>query len=163
MKTWWNRCRRRWVALGRLRGIAEWWLFLRALCFAATVPALMRLHLPTLGRLLERRFAGRPAAPGTEATSSRVICAVESVLTIGSPLVSSRCLTRGLTLYYFLRRAGLKLSLCFGAGWGQAGFSGHCWLVKDGMPFLERSDPNRSFVVMYRLPECLVQQSAPHS
>lgn len=151
------------MALGRLRGFAEWWLFLRALCFAATVPALMRLHLPTLGRLLESRFARSPAEPGAEAASSRIIRAVESALTMGSPLVSSRCLTRGLTLYYFLRRSGLKLSLCFGAGWSQAGFSGHCWLVKDGAPFLERSDPNRSFVVMYRLPEGLLPQSPPHA
>ena len=160
MKTWWQRFHRRWLALSRLEGITDWWLFLRALCFAAAVPALMRLRLPTLGRLLERRFSrtGKPA--GADATTARVVRAVESALTIGSPLISSRCLTRGLTLYYFLRRTGLKLSLAFGAGWGQAGFSGHCWLMKDGAPFLERSDPNRSFVVMYRLPEGLTASPA---
>ena len=153
MKTWWNRFHKRWVVLTGIGGLAEWWLFLRALCFAATVPALMRLQLPTLGRLLERRFKRVARACSAESASERIVHAVESALAVGSPLISTRCLTRGLTLYYFLRRAGLQLSLCFGAGFGQTGFSGHCWLVKDGAPFLEKGEPGRNFVVMYRLPE----------
>lgn len=153
MRTWWKRCHRRWVILKQLRSLTEWWLFLRVLAFAAAVPVLMRLRLPTLARLLERRFTARAGLPNLEVASARIIRAVESALAVGTPLVSSRCLTRGLTLYYFLRRAGVELSLYFGAGWGKAGFSGHCWLVKDGVPFLERGDPSQNFAVMYTLPE----------
>jgi hypothetical protein len=153
MNTWWRRLHKRWRLIRSLRGPREWWLFVRALGFATAVPVFMRLPLPKLGRLLERRFP--PACPeGLAATQGeRMIGVIRAAIATGAPLVSGRCLTRGLTLYYFLRRSGMELALVFGAGYGQAGFAGHCWLVKDGVPFLERGDPREKFVVMYRLPE----------
>ena len=136
-----------------MRRPAEWWLFLRVFCFAVAVPALMRLRLQTLGRLLEGRIAATAGGAGEREPSAQVIRAVESALAFGPPLVRPRCLTRGLTLYYFLRRAGMDLTLCFGAGWRSGQFSGHCWLVKDGAPYLEAGDPRSRFVLMYSLPE----------
>ena len=161
MKTWWRRCHKRWVVLKQPRSPAEWWLFVCVLGFAAAVPLLMRLRLPTLGRLLEHRCAVPVAHRNLDEASARIIRTVESVLAIGAPLISPRCLTRGLTLYYFLRRAGVELSLCFGAGYGKAGFSGHCWLVKDGEPFLERGNPQSHFATMYRLPEGAARSLTP--
>jgi hypothetical protein len=61
-------------------------------------------------------------------------------------------LTRGLTLFWFLRRAGLNVELRFGLDPSVgAAADGHCWLTLDGEPYLEARDPQR-FTELYRLP-----------
>jgi hypothetical protein len=61
-------------------------------------------------------------------------------------------LTCGITLYYFLKRAGADVDLCFGLGAvdGGDGFDGHCWLVLAGEPYLEPRDPRPLYTEMYR-------------
>jgi hypothetical protein len=81
-----------------------------------------------------------------------IVSAVDVMLRVGAPLVRPGCLTRGLTLYYFLRRAGLDVSLCFGIGTPRGAFVGHYWLVKDGEPFLEARDPRPLFTPVYSVP-----------
>ena len=63
------------------------------------------------------------------------------------------CLTLGLTRYYFFRRAGLDVSLHFGMGriGKDKEFVGHCWLVRGGVPYLEKQDPRPLYVEMYRI------------
>jgi hypothetical protein len=70
-------------------------------------------------------------------------------------MVRTGCLTRGVTLFWYLRRAGLDVELRFGVdpaeqSGGEA--DGHCWLALDGEPFLERVDPRTRFTELYRLP-----------
>lgn len=161
MKTWWSRIHRRGRVLRQLRGAAEWWLFLRALFFAAGVPLLMRLNLPRLGWLLEPRAARAIGSPAARPRPERVVRCVESAIAFGAPLVRPKCLTRGLTLYYFLRRAGLDLRLCFGTSWQGGRLSGHCWLAKDGAPFLEENDPRVTYAPIYALPEGPSQRDGP--
>ena len=153
MKTWWKRLHRRWDLLRQPRRAREWFLLARAIGFAAAVPLLMRLRLPTVERLVEGRIRSRNRRQRRRPDRTEVERAVGNALALGSPLIDGRCLTRGLTLYYFLRQAGLDLKLVFGAGFGEAGFTAHCWLVKDGKPFLENSDPGRQFVTMYQIPQ----------
>jgi hypothetical protein len=69
----------------------------------------------------------------------------------GRPLVRPGCLTRGVTRYYFFRRDGMDVSLCFGMGQVEGQFVGHCWLVKDGVPFMEPRDPRPLYAEMYRI------------
>jgi hypothetical protein len=69
----------------------------------------------------------------------------------GRPLVRPGCLTRGVTRYYFFRRDGMDVSLCFGMSQVKEEFVGHCWLVKDGVPFMETRDPRPLYVEMYRI------------
>jgi hypothetical protein len=60
-----------------------------------------------------------------------------------------------LTLYYFLRRAGLDVVLCFGARWRdkqKEQLTGHCWLERGGKPFLECEGCDRYSDPIYRLP-----------
>jgi hypothetical protein len=80
---------------------------------------------------------------------------VLAALRVGRPLVRRGCLTRGITLYYFLRRAGADVRLCFGLGAvdGGDGFDGHCWLVLAGEPYLEPRDPRPLYTEMYRFGE----------
>jgi hypothetical protein len=123
--------------------------------FAAFVPVFFCFKLSTLNGWLGRRASVTAPAPDTEAGAQIIHC-VELATAIGRPLVQARCLTRCATLLYFLRRAGWDVTLSFGAacaGGKLAESPGHCWLVKDGRPYLEEKDPCVSFVPIYSLPE----------
>jgi hypothetical protein len=123
-------------------------LKLRILAVAAAVPLLMRLPLPRLAAFLEPRR--RPAAPRPHAAAT--VAAVEAMLRRRSRLVRPSCLTRGVTRYWFLRRAGLDVILCFGMGTPVGEPAGHCWILRDGEPYLEAVDPRPLFVETYRMP-----------
>jgi hypothetical protein len=57
------------------------------------------------------------------------------------------------TLFWFLRRAGLDVELRFGLDPAPgAEVDGHCWLTLDGEPYLEKQDPRPLFAEIYRLP-----------
>lgn len=124
-------------------------LMLRILAFATATPLLVRLAPTRLARLLEPR---RPASAPDQDAVDRVAAYVDKVLAAGRPLAPRGCLARGLTLYYFLRRTGLAISLCFGMGLIDGEHVGHCWLVKSGEPFLERQDPRTAFAEVMRFP-----------
>ena len=149
MKNYWSKVKRRLDQLRQLHNLADLLLFLRLFFFAAAVPALMRLKLPRLETLLTPRQM--PPAP-EQARVQKIINYTDTVLRVGKPLVRSRCLTRGLTLYYFLKRAGLQVSLWFGVASVEGQLAGHCWLVKDGEPFSEPKDPRSLYNVIYTFP-----------
>lgn len=156
MKTWWSRIQRRWDTLRRLLRPGETWLLARVLLFALAVPALSWTKASTWTRWLERRTACAHPQRGDEAASGRILRCVDLAMALGSPLVRQTCLVRGATRYYFLRRAGFNLTLCFGAAMRDGELvsaPGHCWLEKDGQPFLEPTDPRPHFLPIYRLPQ----------
>jgi hypothetical protein len=155
MKTWWMPLLRRFAMLSLLRTLNQSWLFLRVLTFATAVPLLFNLRLSVLSRLLERRIRSARQRGDDSINSNQIIRCVEIVRAVGQPLVRPQCLIRAVTLYYFLRRAGMDLSLYFGAARKEGRLveaAGHCWLVKDGEPFLEERDPRASFLPIYWLP-----------
>lgn len=123
-------------------------LYLEIAVLTLTVPLLSRLRLPVLASLLGRRRL--PPAPSRRRIEEldASVAAVQRFLT---PLRRPTCLTRGLVLYHVLRRAGLNVQLCFGAGYPAGEFAAHCWLIHDGKPFLEPRDPSPSYTEFYRL------------
>jgi hypothetical protein len=129
------------------RSISEIFLFIQVLLFAAAVPFLFRLKLSRVQTLLEPRI---PFSADPERIE-RIAEYVEMAIRAGRPLVRPGCLTRGVTRYYFFRRNGLDVSLCFGMGKEKEEFVGHCWLVKDGVPYLEARDPRPLYAEMYRI------------
>ena len=129
------------------RSISDLFLFFQVLLFAAAVPFLLRLKLSRVGTLLEPRI---PSSADRERLE-QITEYVEMAIRAGRPLVRPGCLTRGVTRYFFFRRNGLDVSLCFGMGQVKEGFVGHCWLVKDGVPFMEVRDPRPLYVEMYRI------------
>jgi len=142
--------RHRLRALRQLHGVAELLLLVRLGAFATAVPWLMRLPLTRLSTLLTRPAGtGHPAASEIERLDRLVSLAPR----VAHPLVRSGCLTRGVTLFWFLRRAGLDVELAFGLDAGQdRAIDGHCWLTLGGEPFLEKRDPRSQFPEIYRLP-----------
>lgn len=166
MRISWSSVRRRLALLKELRHPKDWWLFLRVLAFAAAVPLMFRCKLSTTSRWLERRTRTDATSAPDSARVERTIRCVEMVRAFGSPLVRPTCLTRGVTHYFFLRRAGLPVSLFFGAATQNGKLvqaNGHCWLVKDGEPFLENSDPREKFLTIYKLPESISHSTASTS
>lgn len=124
-------------------------LLLQVCLFAAAVPALLRLKLAWLQWVLSRVPLG--TSP-TEARIHAIVRCTAVALRRGQPVIRRGCLTRGLTLYFFLRRAGLDVDLCFGAGYLGAEFAAHCWVEQGGEPFHEPVDPRRVYAEMYRVP-----------
>jgi hypothetical protein len=137
-------------ALGELRGMREVLLFAYMGAFASSVPLLMRLPLPRLRALLTRPPARRRPSP---AAVQRLEALVALAPRVGHPVVRPGCLTRGVTLFWFLRRAGVDVELCFGLGPADVDSpDGHCWLVRDGRPFMEQADPRWRFAEIFRMP-----------
>jgi hypothetical protein len=141
-----------------MRHISNAILFVRIFAFAAAVPFLLRLKLPKVGGVIE---PGSNTSAVREDLVKRITDYVEIAIRRGNPLVRRGCLTRGLTRYYFLRRAGLDVELCFGMGRLDKEFMGHCWLVKEGEPFLETEDPRTRYAEMYRISPTASQQLPP--
>ncbi|HXT37159.1 MAG TPA: lasso peptide biosynthesis B2 protein [Chloroflexota bacterium] len=152
MSSWSSRLASRRAVLDQVKSPRDAVLVARILTVAAAVPLLMRLPLPRVSALLEPRRIPPHPVPTQEDRTVRLVLAL---LSAGRPLVRRGCLTRGVTLYYFLRRAGVDVSLCFGMGTSTEkvdGFDGHCWLVKQGEPYLESRDPRSLYTAMYSFP-----------
>jgi Transglutaminase-like superfamily len=143
-----------------MRFIANGFLFLRIFAFAAAVPYLLRLKLSRVARALE---PGKDPSAVDENRVRKITAHVERAIRRGKPLVRPGCLTRGLTRYYFLRRSGMDVALCFGMGRLGNEFVGHCWLVKDGEPYLEPrdQDPRSRYTEMYRISRTASPASGP--
>lgn len=124
-------------------------LFARIVIIALIVPLLVRLPLGWLASLLELVPVG--SVPDSTAPE-RVPRLLGRAVRYGSPVVRRGCLTRGVTQYCLLRRAGFDVRLVFGMGGPAQGFTGHCWLVLGGEPFLERRDPRPEFAELFRVP-----------
>lgn len=113
----------------------------------------MRLPLHRVNRLITATPPARRRRPVVP--PERVAELVEMTQARLHPLVRRGCLTRGLSLLWILRRRGLDVRLAFGIGGAQDGDQGHCWLVLDGTPYLERHPVDGRFVEMYRIPGAL--------
>ena len=141
--------RRRLADDSTARSLADALLFARICTFAAAVPLLVRLPLPRVQTLLSSP-PRRVAEPDPDEVR-RIVAHVAFAQRALAPVVRPGCLTRGLTLYRFLGRAGLDLSLCFGLADPGGDPKGHCWLVRDDEPFLETVDPRPVFTETYRM------------
>lgn len=136
--------------LHTLRSPSELLLFARVTAFAACVPVMVRLSLPRLAALL--RAKGGESCEGAAEKAAQVTRCVDLAQDVASPVVHRGCLTRGVTLFWFLSRAGYPVELCFGIGRIGTEMAGHCWITIDGVAFCERADPEDRFSVLYRIP-----------
>lgn len=144
----WSALRKRARLLRSLTSLAEALFVAQAAAFALSVPVLMRLPLARLRRVLAPGRRKNASEPDVE----RVLGLLELTFQLCAPVLRPTCLTSGLTRYFFLRRAGIDVGLVFGMGQpDDGGFAGHCWLTRNGEPFLERRDPRPVFAEMYRI------------
>jgi hypothetical protein len=142
--------RRSWAVFSEnVRSLSDLRLLVAIAAFQAITPLLSRLRLDRLERILEPDVARTPSNPSAV---EKVRSYTDYILRVFQPLLPSRCLTRGMTLYYFLRREGLDVGLCYGVGEPLGSFAGHCWVELEGEPFLELRDPRSTFTETYRIP-----------
>lgn len=113
-------------------------------------PLLTRLRPRWLCRILPllASRAGRVGRRDTRAAIARV----ERALSIAARVQRQTCLTRGVSRFVVLRRAGLPVELVFGLGSRDGDYAGHCWLELEGAPYLEGEDPRRIFPEVLRVP-----------
>lgn len=147
----------------------RFWLVVRLGFFALFVPLLMRLPLARSesflvpSRLLDKRektFQGIDKQPPLKQPSiSEYLLYTDIALRLGRPLTQYRCLTRCVTLYYFLSRQGVELSIIFGAGSLNGKFAAHCWLEIDGKPFAETQNPYIVYSATYSIPDSALATS----
>ena len=125
---------------------------------ARPVPTIaLVLATPLLARLsplrLRRVLSYAIAAPWPRRASPEEARAqVERAIGIAARLRTQTCLTRGISRYVVLRRAGLAVELVFGLGAPSGRFEGHCWLELEGRPYLETTDPRGLFPEVFRVP-----------
>ena len=156
MRTYWSKLLHRAALLRELRWPPSAFLFVRLLLFIAVSPLMLRVKLPRLLALLEPRS---PSKDPDSLRVDRIIRYTDALLPGRGPFPRRSCFRRAVTLYYFLRREGIELGICFGVSPSAEGLTGHCWLVRDGEPFLERDDPRAVFTPMYFFPRHLESPS----
>jgi hypothetical protein len=119
-----------------------------AIALALVTPLLVRLSPNRLRRGLHLLAwtRGRRAAP-----RERVLPRVERSLELAARLRPQTCLSRGVTRYVLLRRAGFPVDLVFGLGPHENVFAGHCWLELEREPYLEAEDPRGVFPEVFRV------------
>lgn len=120
-------------------------LVLRAALAEVVTPLLMRLPARRIEAVLGRLGPRRP-----EERAEEVLDAVERAFRFHP--VARTCLTRSVPLCYLLRRSGFDVALAFGLGPRSGAWEGHCWLVRDGRPYLEKVDPQEHFAEMLTIP-----------
>ena len=148
MSVWWSRMTRWRQVVRTFRRPAKLTLYVDIALVALAVPLLARLKLPRLATLLGR---GRAATPPDPARVDDLVASVAAVLQFAAVLIRPTCMTRGLVLFHFLRKAGFDVQLCFGAGYPRGQFEAHCWLVYEEKPFMEPRDPRQWFTELYRM------------
>ena len=121
---------------------------LGALVVAASAPAVARLRPARLVRLLSLT-ARRPPRPGVAADA---VTRADRALGLVGRVRPQSCLTRGITRFVVLRRAGMGVELVFGVSAATGNEGGHCWLELDGTPYLETTDPRQVFPEVFRVP-----------
>lgn len=148
MRSWSTAVRRRLRLFHQARKQGHARLFLRAFVFGIALRAWVRLPITQWHQRFCRPLQGPP--PGAPELD-RLVHSIEAALIAGRPAIQSGCLIRGLTLHHFLRNAGVDVDLCFGMGRQGDDLAGHCWLVRDGIPFLEKHDPRQRYSVVFTL------------
>jgi hypothetical protein len=116
---------------------------------------MVRAGLPRLQRWLEPAASGR-TRPLVDSTDVDQVAAqlgrwVDAIVRRGQPVIRPGCQTRGVALYYGLRRQGLDVALCFGVGTVAGAVEGHCWIDLEGEPLLEPFDPRTAFTEVVRV------------
>lgn len=148
MSRFWKTLTDRLDALREYRSPREVFMGARIFLFALIAPALWRLGPERVTAILGRN---PPMTDPPESEVSGLADLVDTVLWVGRPLLRRGCLVRGSTMFRFLRQAGCEVSLVFGVGEFDGRMRGHCWLRRQGRPYLEAGDrdPQLDYTTTY--------------
>ncbi len=144
-----------WLGLSALPGLLSskrQRLLLREMrALSRQLPQIMQLALPQAMQRLA------PCSDKIEMDEGDVrrLADFAALLERNSPL--GFCLRRSLLRYHFLGRAGIPLSVAFGArrreGTAQRTIAGHAWVTLEDRPYCEADEHWRDYHVVYRWPQ----------
>ena len=120
--------------------------------FSRALPQRFEQPLPTMMAELTPAAIGQyPVGPDEIRPLADAVAAWQLLSPLGI------CLRRSLLRYYFLREAGLPVTIVFGARLKRndegGGLGGHAWLTLNGRPYHESPANHQGFVKMYAYPE----------
>ena len=144
----------------------EIWLFARIFLLITVLPAMLRLlSLPRLMKMLTHRDLRVCKDPDSE-SKDKIVKFTDYLLNRNFWIYKSTCLKRALVLYYFLRRSGIDVQICFGVRSNaksseiktQNVLEGHAWLLYSGNIFLERdAKAIKTYTMTYSFPDMMGQ------
>ena len=141
-------------------------MFMHIFSLVTILPLMIKmLTIPQLLKILTPGRAKLKGDRNLRQLREIIIKYTNYVLSLDFWIYRDICLTRSLVLYYFLRKYGLDVQICFGVKHKKdsegrdAGrkLQGHAWLSLNGYFFLENNpEDTRTFAVTYSFP------STPH-
>ncbi len=114
---------------------------------------LHRLSLPDLLRSLNGKGEKNRVLSGEERKMAGIYRDLLDFILVGCFRVRRPCLFRSLALFSHYRRKGVPVGIAYGIRKSGDSLDGHSWLILDGAPFLERTDPGGSFASLYIYPD----------
>lgn len=125
-----------------------------ALDFCRSLPR--RLDQPLPAALL----AMTPLATPQTLDNDTIRAIVDALTAFGAGRPLGICLRRSLARYYFLRQAGLPVTVNFGARRLGEGIGGHAWLTLNGEPYHEQPEHYLNYALMFTFPAGELPQTA---
>ncbi len=139
------------------------WLFSQIFFLVTTLPLILRLFsLPRLMELFTPRVLKVYESFDAEELKYKVVKFTDYVLSRKYLKCNNTCLRRSLVLYYFLRKSGINVHVCFGVRYNdvqpasqtQKKLKGHAWLLHKGEIFLEKNiEETKTYKLTYCFPE----------
>ena len=139
------------------------WLFSQIFFLVTTLPVMLRLFsLPRLMKLFTPRVLKVYESSDIEELKYKVVKFTDYVLSRKYLKCKNTCLRRSLVLYYFLRKLGINVTICFGVRYGdklpgreaRKKLKGHAWLLHKGEIFLEKNiEETKTYKMTYSFPE----------
>ncbi|MCP5004344.1 MAG: lasso peptide biosynthesis B2 protein, partial [Planctomycetes bacterium] len=139
------------------------WLFSRIFFLVNTLPVMLKFFsIPGLMELFTPRAFNVCKRSDIEEFKNKVMRFTDYVLSRKYVKSKNTCLRRSLILYYFLRKSGINVTICFGVrfngmqppGPAQKKLEGHAWLLYRGEIYLERNvEAIKTYKMTYSFPD----------
>lgn len=138
----------------------EMWLFIQIFFLVTLSPVALRLFsIPRLMRICTPRDSKVYDGRNREKLKARTVKFTDYILGWNALRGKNTCLKRALVLYYFLRKWGMDVQVCFGVRYvAHKRLDGHAWLLYQGDIFLERNtELTKAYQRTYCFPDKMEQ------
>ena len=142
----------------------EIWLFIQIFLLVTVLPFRLKflsLPLPRVMKTLAPRDFKICRNMDMEKLKGKIVKFTDYILGRNFFMYKSTCLKRSLVLYYFLRKSGINVHICFGVKYNdklsdkeaKEKLEGHAWLLYQGDIFLERNvELTKTYTITYYFP-----------
>lgn len=138
----------------------EVWLFIQIFFLVTLSPVALRLFsIPRLMRICTPRYLQVYEDRNRENLRAKAVKFTDYILGWNALRCRNTCLKRALVLYYFLRKWGMDVRVCFGVRYAaHKRLDGHAWLLYQGDIFLERNtERTKAYTQTYCFPDTMEQ------